>query len=80
VSIAINDLNLSGLGLFSDTESFFSSMQDLSENELKMTFGGKKSKKSKNKSSKSSSSQSGNGSSCYCVGHPGGGVNPGGGN
>jgi hypothetical protein len=58
--ILISDLRSMGSGLFSDSESFIDSMQDLSENELKMTFGGKKNS-SKSKSKKSSSS-----GGCYC--------------
>ena len=53
--ILISDLPSVGLGLFSDSESFLDSMQGLSENELRMTFGGKKyGSKSKSKKSKSS--------------------------
>jgi hypothetical protein len=49
--ILISDLRPIGSGLFSDSESFIDSMQDLSENELKMTFGGKHGgSKSKSKS------------------------------
>ncbi len=52
--ILISDLRSIGSGLFVDPESFLDSMQDLSENELKQTFGGKKddskSKKTKSKS------------------------------
>jgi hypothetical protein len=73
--IVVNDLNTDGLGLFSGSESFIDSMQDLSENELKMTVGGKGSKSSSSKSSKSKSSKSYSSSygGCYC--HcPGGGV------
>jgi hypothetical protein len=57
-NIFINDLQAAGSGLFADTESFTDSIKDLSENELKMTFGGGKSKCSKSKSSKSKSSKS----------------------
>ena len=39
-NISINDLKPTGSGLFADSESFISSMRDLSENELKMTRGG----------------------------------------
>jgi hypothetical protein len=70
-NISITDLQPAGSGLFADSESFIDSMRDLSENELKMTRGGKgyggsgssKSKSSKSKSSKSKSSGSG---SCGC--------------
>ncbi len=49
--ILIFDLQPIGLDLFSGSESFLASMQDLSENELKMTFGGKRNgSKSKSKS------------------------------
>ena len=70
-NISIFDLQPEGSGFFSDSESFIDSMQDLSENELKMTLGGKghgKSKsKSKNKSkSKSKSSKSSGSGSCGC--------------
>jgi hypothetical protein len=51
-SISITNLQPAGSGLFADSESFIDSMRDLSENELKMTRGGKK---SKSKSSKSES-------------------------
>jgi hypothetical protein len=65
-NIFVTDLQPSGSGLFSGSESFIDSMQDLSDNELKMTLGGKKSKsKSKSKSSKSSKSGRGSGS-CGC--------------
>jgi hypothetical protein len=66
-NILISDLQPAGSGLFSDSESFIASMKDLSENELKMTLGGKhgKSKSSKSKSSKSKSHH-GSGSSCGC--------------
>ena len=36
-NILISDLQPAGSGLFSDSESFITSMKDLSENELKMT-------------------------------------------
>jgi hypothetical protein len=69
-NISITDLQPAGSGLFADSESFIDSMRDLSENELKMTRGGKgcgsgssKSKSSKSKSSKSKKSGSG---SCGC--------------
>jgi hypothetical protein len=67
-NIFINDLQAAGSGLFADTESFTDSIKDLSENELKMTFGGgkSKSKSSKSKSSKSKSSKSGSGSHGGC--------------
>jgi hypothetical protein len=58
-NISVIDLQSAGSGLFSDSESFIDSMQDLSENELKMTFGGggygsKKKSGSKEKSKKGS--------------------------
>lgn len=72
-NIFIGDLQLAGSGLFVDSESFTDSIQDLSENELKMTFGGGKSGKSgKSKSSYSYS----HGCPCPC---PGGGSGGGGG-
>jgi hypothetical protein len=63
-NILISDLQPAGSGLFSDSESFITSMKDLSENELKMTLGGKHSK-SKSKSKSKSGSGSGSGS-CGC--------------
>ena len=75
--ILISDLPSVGLGLFSDSESFLGSMQDLSENELKMTLGGKK-YDSKHKS-KSSKSKSNSYNVCHCP-VPGGGGNGSGGN
>jgi hypothetical protein len=68
-NISIFDLQPAGSGFFSDSESFIDSMQDLSENELKMTLGGKggSKSKSKSKSSKSSKSSRSSGSgSCGC--------------
>jgi hypothetical protein len=53
--ILISDLRSIGSGLFVDPESFLDSMQDLSENELKQTFGGKDGSKSKSKKTKSKS-------------------------
>jgi hypothetical protein len=52
-NISISNLQPVGLYLLTDSESLIDSMRDLSENELKMTFGGKKpkSKKSSNSSS-----------------------------
>lgn len=70
-NIFVDDLVPAGSGLFSDTESFIDSMQDLSENELKKTLGGKHGKSSggkhgkSSKSSKSKSSKS-SGGSCGC--------------
>jgi hypothetical protein len=58
-NVLINDLMPVGSGFFADSETFIDSINDLSENELRMTFGGSKSKsKSKSKSSKSGSSRS----------------------
>jgi hypothetical protein len=67
-NIAIFNLQPAGLSLLTDSETLIDSMKDLSENELKITFGGKK---SKSKTSKSSSSYS------YCP-PPGGGGGGGG--
>lgn len=67
-NISISNLQPAGLCLLTDSETLIDSMKDLSENELKMTFGGKKSKSKKSKSSSSKSS-----SSCYCPPHGGGG-------
>jgi hypothetical protein len=67
-NISISNLQPAGLCLLTDSETLIDSMKDLSENELKMTFGGKK---SKSKHSKSSSSYS------YCP-PPGGGGGGGG--
>ena len=67
-NIFVTDLQPAGSGLFSDAESFVDSMQDLSENELKMTFGGSgggSKKKSKKKSGYGSKKGSGKGS-CGC--------------
>ena len=69
--ISILDLRPIGSGLFSDSENFIDSMQDLSENELKMTFGGKHGR-SKSKS-KSKSYNYGGGCPCPCPGGGGGG-------
>ncbi|WP_404785041.1 hypothetical protein [Altericista sp. CCNU0014] len=90
--ISIHDLRIAGSGLFADPENFIGSMQDLSENELKMTLGGKKAGKSKKSSGHSSNSNSSN-NNCYCCygdggtggghtggGHTGGGHTGGGGN
>jgi hypothetical protein len=59
-SISITNLQPAGSGLFADSESFIDSMRDLSENELKMTRGGKKGK-SKAKSYGEGSCGCGNG-------------------
>jgi hypothetical protein len=64
-NISILDLQPAGSGFFSDAESFIDSMQDLSENELKMTFGGSGGSKKKSKKSGSKKSGSGKGS-CGC--------------
>jgi hypothetical protein len=68
--ISISDLQPAGLSLFPAGESFTDAVVDLSENELKQTLGGKKSKSSK--SGSSSSSSYGYGCPCPC---PGGGAN-----
>jgi hypothetical protein len=68
-NISISNLQPSGLYLLADSETLIDSMKDLSENELKMTFGGKKSKSKKSKSSSSS---------CYCPCPPHGGGGGGG--
>jgi hypothetical protein len=66
-SISIANLQPAGSSLFADSESFIDSMRDLSENELKMTRGGKKDKsKSKGKSHGEGSCGCGNG----CVNAP----------
>jgi hypothetical protein len=70
-NVSINDLAPAGAGFFAGSETFIDSINDLSENELKMTFGGSKSSKSsKSKSSKSSRSGSssghGHGHGHYC--------------
>lgn len=39
-NISISDLQPAGSGLFANAETFVDSIRDLSENELKMTFGG----------------------------------------
>jgi hypothetical protein len=65
-NIFITDLQPAGSGLFADAESFTDSIKDLSENELKKTFGGKHSKSKKSKSSKSKSSKSGSRSHGGC--------------
>jgi hypothetical protein len=62
-NISISNLQPAGLGLLTGSETLIDSMKDLSENELKMTFGGKKSKSKKSKSS----------SSYCCCPPPGGG-------
>jgi hypothetical protein len=62
-NISISNLQPAGLCLLTDSETLIDSMKDLSENELKMTFGGKKSKSKKSKSS----------SSYCCCPPPGGG-------
>jgi hypothetical protein len=59
-NILISDLQPAGSGLFSDSESFITSMKDLSENELKMTLGGGHGK------SKSKSKSKSKGGSCGC--------------
>jgi hypothetical protein len=64
-NITVLDLQAAGSGLFLDSESFIDSMQDLSEHELKMTFGGKGSK-SKSKSKSKSGSSGSCGCGCYC--------------
>jgi hypothetical protein len=70
-NISISNLQPAGSGLFNDSESFIGSMRDLSENELKMTRGGKKSKsKSKSKSSESGSGSCGCGYECGNVPDP----------
>jgi hypothetical protein len=75
--ILISDLQPAGLGLFSAGESFTDAVVDLSENELKQTLGGKKSKKS-SKSGSSSSYSYGHGCPCPCPGGGGGGTGGGG--
>jgi hypothetical protein len=70
-NISITNLQPAGSALFSDSESFVDSMQDLSENELKMTFGGsghgsKKKSKSKNKSKSKGSGHGGCGCGYGC--------------
>lgn len=64
-NIAIVDLYALGSGLFSDSESFIDSMQDLSENELKRTVGGGGSRKTSRKSSHRKSSRKGSKRYCY---------------
>jgi hypothetical protein len=71
--ISISDLQPAGLGLFPAGESFTDAVVDLSENELKQTLGGKKSKKSSKKSGSSSSYSYGYGCPCPCPGGGGGG-------
>jgi hypothetical protein len=66
--ILISDLRTIGSGLFSDSESFIDSMQDLSENELRMTFGGK------HGGSKSKSKSNSYGGVCPCPCPGGGGI------
>jgi hypothetical protein len=72
-NILVSDLQPAGSGLFANSESFMSSMTDLSENELKTTLGGKKSKygsgsnKGSNKGSRKGSNRgSGSHGSCGC--------------
>jgi hypothetical protein len=66
-NIFINDLQSAGLGLFADAESFTDSIKDLSENELKVTFGGGSKYKSKKKSKYKSGSGYGSGhGGCGC--------------
>jgi hypothetical protein len=55
-NISISNLQPVGLYLLTDSKSLIDSMKDLLENELKMTFGGKKPK----------SKKSSNSSGCYC--------------
>jgi hypothetical protein len=74
--ILISDLQPAGLGLFPAGESFTDAVVDLSENELKQTLGGKKSKKS----SKSGSSSYSYGYGCPCPCPGGGGAGGGGAN
>lgn len=76
-NILIVDLMPAGSGLFLDSENLINSMQDLSENELKMTFGGKHGKSKKSKSSKSSKSSHSSSNVYGCP--PGGGHGGGGG-
>jgi|APDOM4702015248_1054824.scaffolds.fasta_scaffold682893_1 hypothetical protein len=67
-NVLIRDLAPVGSGFFADAEAFTNSISDLSENELKMTFGGTgyKSSKSKSKSKKSKKSFSSRSSGgCY---------------
>jgi hypothetical protein len=59
-NISITNLQPAGSGLFADSESFIDSIRDLSENELRMTRGGKKSK------SKSKNSYGSGSGSCGC--------------
>jgi hypothetical protein len=67
-NISIADLQPTGSGLFADSESFIDSIRELSENELKMTRGGKKNKsKSKSKSKSSGSDSCGCGYGCVNV-------------
>ena len=66
--ILVSDLQSIGSGLFADSESFVDSMQDLSENELKMTFGGKHG----GSKSKSKSKSYRGGCPCPCPGGGGG--------
>jgi hypothetical protein len=74
--ISISDLQPAGSGLFPAGESFTDAVVDLSENELKQTLGGKKSKKS----SKSGSSSYSYGYGCPCPCPGGGGAGGGGAN
>jgi hypothetical protein len=72
-NIFILDLQPAGSGLFVNSESFIDSMQDLSENELKMTFGGKHGKSKSSKSKSKSYSYYGCGCPCGGGGGAGGG-------
>lgn len=71
-NIKINEL--AGSALFSGSETFMDSMRDLTEDELKISGGGRcgggsgssKSKKSKSKSSKSKSKSKSKSGSCGC--------------
>jgi hypothetical protein len=63
-NIFISDLQAAGSGLFADSESFTDSIKDLSENELKVTFGGGSKKKSKYKSGSGGSGSGYGGCGC----------------
>jgi hypothetical protein len=65
-NISIIDLQVAGSGLFSDSESFINSMQDLSENELKKTVGGGGSKKCYGSGGSKKGSKKGSGGSGGC--------------
>jgi hypothetical protein len=69
-NISITDLQPAGSGLFADSESFIDSMRDLSENELKMTRGGKKDKSKSKKSYETGSGSCGCGYGCVNVPTP----------